>query len=414
MLIQFNFKNFRSFKNETSFDMTASSIKEHLDNVIDCSKNGNYLKVAAIYGANASGKSNIIDAFYFMRKFVINSLISGNEEKENENFKPILVQNFHFDNITKNQPSEFEVFFLLNNVEYQYGFILDNKIIYKEWLYSRTSNNKKYNTLFERNYDDVECGKDMKDAEKFKYSIEKRTLFLTLTAKTKINVSKIVYDWFLTTDIIDFGNAVFEAIISRRLSPRISENKYKKKVEEFLNAIDSGIKGIRIEKVKDSKKYRFYAIHQTNNDNETAEIPFEEESSGTIKMFCLFDYFLETIKNGRTLFIDELNAKLHPLLLRYIINMFHDPRLNKNNAQLIYTTHDAFTLTKDIFRRDEIWFTSKDEYGVSNLYSLVEYKTDKNNKIRNDASYNKNYLSGRYGAIPILKEFNILEDNDEK
>ena len=117
-------------------------------------------------------------------------------------------------------------------------------------------------------------------------------------------------------------------------------------------------------------------------------------------MFCLFDFLWDVMKKGSVLFIDELNAKLHPILVRYIINMFHAPNINENNAQLVFTTHDTFTLTRDVFRRDEIWFVEKDVAGVSNLYSLAEYKLEDDSKVRNDATYSKDYLSGRYGLFP--------------
>lgn len=409
MLVQFNFENFKSFRDENTLDMTATSIKEHPYNVIEYTSKDRFLKVATIYGANASGKSNVIEAFNFMRYFVLNSLAINEDINKKDEIIP--VKSFAFDD-NKNETSLFEVFFIVDNVEYQYGFTVDNKRIYEEWLYSRNIRRKNTTTLFQREGNDIVCGAKMKDAEKFIESVDDKTLFVTLTAKTNVKVSKIVFKWFLDSFVIDFGDSIFEAYISNYLSNEIiTDEVYKKKVEEFLIAIDTGIKGIRVEEIKDDKKkkYRIFAKHATKT-GEMVEIPFEEESSGTIKMFCLFNFFLKSLENGTPLFIDELNAKLHPLLVRYIVNMFHDPEINKKNAQLIFTTHDVSTLTKDVFRRDEIWFTEKDEEGVSTLFSLVEYRLDDNSKVRNDATYNKDYLSGRYGAIPILREFNILED----
>ncbi|SNX53710.1 ATP-binding protein [Thermoanaerobacterium sp. RBIITD] len=414
MLVQFNFKNFKSFKNEATLDMTATSIKEHPYNLIETKSGEKYLKVAAIYGANASGKSNVIEAFSFMHFFVITSL--GSESIENKHDrKTIPVRGFAFDSISKNKPSEFEVFFIHNDVEYQYGFSVDKEKIHEEWLYCKRASGKKYETLFERSGNKVECGKKMDEAEKFKDSVEDKTLFLTLTAKTKVKVSKTVFQWFLNNSAVDFGNITFERLISRSISPEILENEvYKNSIEKFLVAIDTGIRGIRVEKIGRNKSeddlegYRVFSRHKIKNSNEYVEIPFDQESSGTQKMFCLFDFFWDVMRNGGVLFIDELNAKLHPYLVRYIIKMFHDPSINKNNAQLVYTTHDTFTLTRDVFRRDEIWFVEKDEEGVSDLYSLVEYKLEDDSKVRNDATYYKDYLSGRYGAVPLLKEFDIL------
>ena len=151
-------------------------------------------------------------------------------------------------------------------------------------------------------------------------------------------------------------------------------------------------------------------MHRGENNTKTA-LPLELESNGTLKMLHLFDFLMDSLRNGTVLFVDELDAKLHPLLTKYIINLFHNSDKNVCNGQLIYSTHDTVNLNKDIFRRDEIWFVEKDMYGVSVLYSLSDYEIEDENgnakKIRNDATYNKDYLTGRYGAIPILKEFQI-------
>lgn len=415
MLIQFNFKNYRSVKNGVSLDMSATSAREHSYNLIETASKEKYLKVAALYGANASGKSNILNAFQFMRYFVLNSLsIERDSDSTDKDDTDIPISSFIFDKSAQNSSSEFEVFFIYNNVEYQYGFSLDKKKIHAEWLYSKSLRKKQFDILFERTGNKVTCGEKLISAEKFSDSIEDQTLFLSLTSKTKIIPSKKVREWFKNSIVIDFGDIVLESLISSIISPEAIENEhYKGKLEEFLSAIDTGIKGIRIEKVKEPNKQKrqctIYSQHLTKDSGKYIEIPFSEESSGTKKMFCLFDFIWTSMNSGNVLFIDELNAKLHPLLTRFIVNMFHDSSINKNNAQLIFTTHDTYILTKDIFRRDEVWFVEKDTNGVSNLYSLAEYKLDDDSKVRNDATYNKDYLAGRYGAIPLLKEFHIME-----
>lgn len=415
MIIQFSFKNYKSFKDEALLDMTATSMREHSYNLIELENNVKLLKVAAIYGANASGKSNVIDAYGFMRFFALNSLTSNIDENKSKKKNHINVRNFAFNEVSKSKPTEFEVFFIYKNIEYQYGYKLDKEKIHEEWLYMRTKKGKKYDQLFERINNSVSVGKKLISAEKFVDSVDDKTLFLSLTAKTKIKHSANVSSWFFNNYIVDFGDINFEKYFSN-LIPFEAYNcdKYKSKLENFLASIDSGISGIRIEKVNNSKNednenFNLFSKH-INEKGEVVEIPFDEESSGTLKMFCLYDFFYDAMINGYAVFIDELNAKLHPLLVKYIINMFHDPAINANNSQLIFTTHDAFTLTKEIFRRDEIWFTEKDHLGASTLYSLAEFKIDDKTKVRNDAIYSKEYLSGRYGAIPILKDFNILEE----
>ena len=414
MLIQFSFKNFKSFKNDTLLDLTASPVKEHPYNLIQKENGDKYLKVLAIFGANASGKSNVIEAFSFMRSFVVNSLSFGSDEDKHQK-KTIPIKSFIIEDLHKKNPSEFEVFFNYKNIEYQYGFIVERDKILAEWLYSKTPKRKLFETLFERSENKFKFGKNMSSAVKFQDSVEDKTLFLSLTAKTKINISKNVYNWFLEHFVVDFGDIEFEHHYSRAIPTEMIENEdYKKKLENFLIAIDTGIVGLRFEKNglkndEQEESYHIYSKHLVNENGDIKEISFSEESSGTQKMFSLFGFFYDALQNGYTLFIDELNAKLHPILVRYIINLFHDPVSNKNNAQLIFTTHDLYNLTRDIFRRDEIWFTEKDHLGISKLFPLVEFKLEDDTKVRSDATYNKDYVSGRYGAIPLLKEFNLLE-----
>lgn len=409
MLIQFTFKNFKSYRDEVTLDMTATSIKEHNFNTVQIDKNNELLKVASIYGANASGKTGIIDAFNFMRFFVINSFKNQNEGKG------IPVKRFAFDKSSRNSKSEFEAFFILDGKEYQYGFTIDNKRVYEEYLYIRNNKFKeKYDTLFERSDNKITCGNAFKEAEKLVDLLGEATLFLSLTSNTKIKDANIILEWFLKTNVVDFGNTIIEGLVSRMLPIKdMKDGAYIKRLEKFMKAIDTGIDGIRIEEIKDivneseEPSYKVYSKHKMIDESGFVEIPLAEESSGTQKMFSLYRFLMDAIKGGNTVFIDELDAKIHPLLLRYIINMFHNPEINKNNSQLIYSTHDIYTLTKDTFRRDQIWFTDKDKHGVSTLYSLVEYKLDDNKKVRNDATYNKEYLLGRYGAIPLLKEFMV-------
>jgi len=411
MLIQFNFKNFKSFKDETTLDMTATSIKEHSYNLIESAYGDKLLRTAAIYGANASGKSNVIEAFQFMRHYIINSF--DVESKDNK----IPIKRFLFDSYSRNDTAEFEVFFTFKNIEYQYGLVVDDIRVHQEWLYGKYKTSRGYETLFERKGSHIEIGERIKEAENIKDLVEESTLFLSFAAKTKIWEVKQVFSWFVLTDIINYGNAFLETFMYIDIpGDKFNDENYRKRYEDFLSAVDTGISGIRVEEIKQTTNhegktiYKVFSKHKLNDKDEFVEIPFAEESSGTQKLFYLFDYFMDTLKYGSTLFIDELDAKLHPLLLRYIVNMFHDKEINKNNAQLIYTTHDIYTLTKDTFRRDEIWFVDKDTNGVSKLYSLAEYKLDDDKKVRNDASYNKEYLLGRYGAVPLLKEFNLMED----
>ena len=407
MLIQFNFKNFKSFKDETTLDMTATSITEHPYNLIE-SENDKYIKSAAIYGANASGKSSVIQAFKFMQRWIFDSFKEANNPEE------IPFKKFAFDKDSLNSPTEFEVFFKFKNNEYQYGFSLDNTQIIEEWLYLKKKN--KYIPLFERSDGEIECDSALlKGADNFIPMVEDKTLFLSIISNAKIPYAKDIYDWYISTFIIDYGSVQFESILSTLSSPELKNDLYKEELVKFLKSIDINIDGIIVEESKNEyEETKIFTKHLMNDGKNYYKMPLSEESSGTPKLFTLFYYLQTSIKLGVPIFIDELDSKLHPLLLRYILTMFHNEKINKNGAQLIYTTHDNYTLTKDIFRRDQIWFVEKTDDSVSHLYSLAEYKLDDEKKVRKDASYNKDYLLGKYGSIPVLRGYDMWGEHNGK
>ncbi len=407
MLIRFSFKNFKSFKNENCLDMEATSLKEHEYNVAK-TENGEYLKVSAIYGANASGKTNVLQAFDYMKKRI---LVSDDSKKNS----PIDEENV-YSFMINNDPIALEVEILAkNNKIYKYGFeVLKDKII-SEWLFEKRVN--KFYSIFERDNNNVSM-KPNKISELV--NIDERTLFLNIYSKIDRNNEDFsnVYDWFVNSTYLDLGNPNFERFINNRVSLKIlSDENYKKELLKFIKTFDSGIEGIKttpdsIEAVKSNNGIIDIEVIHKGENGELKALPFYLESNGTRKMFHLFDFFMDALKNGMVLFVDELDAKLHPLLTRYIINLFHNSDTNKGNGQLIYSTHDTVNLNKETFRRDEIWFAEKNKDGISEIYALSDYilEDDKNagKKVRNDATYNKDYLTGRYGAIPVLEEFDII------
>ena len=405
MLIQFSFKNFKSFKDETTLDMTASSIKEHLNKVIE-KDNNKYLKVTAIYGANASGKSNVIEAFSHMKKIILDSFT------EEAKWKNIPLKRFNFDEKSKNSTSMFEVFFKYNNETYQYGFELDNYSIKEEWLYKEKKiKYKKFELVFARENNEFELSKELKIYGEMLNGLSEKTLILSFLANIKIEDIKNTYEWFKETKVLNLETFNAKDSLSRFLPKELLDGNLatKENFNNFLSDIDVGIKDIKIEETNndENNKYNIFSVH-LNNDNQAKEyLPISEESDGTLKMISLYSDIENCINRGGTIFIDELDAKLHPLLTKYLIQKFHNKITNPNNAQLIYTTHDVVNLKKENFRRDEVWFVEKNSKNESSLYSLVEYKID-NTKIRNDASYDKDYLLGKYGALPLLKEFEEL------
>ena len=406
MLIKFSFKNFKSFKNENCLDMEATSLKEHEYNVAKID-NGEYLKVSAIYGANASGKTNVLQAFDYMKKRI---LVSDDSKKNS----PIDEENIYSFMINNNSIALEVEILAKNNKIYKYGFeVLKDKII-SEWLFEKRVN--KFYSIFERENNNVSM-KPNKISDLV--NIDERTLFLNIYSKIDRNNEDFsnVYDWFVNSTYLDLGNPNFERFINNRVSLKIlSDESYKKELLKFIKTFDSGIEGIKttpdsIEAVKSNNGIIDIEVIHKGENGELKALPFYLESNGTRKMFHLFDFFIDALKNGMVLFVDELDAKLHPLLTRYIINLFHNEETNIGNGQLIYSTHDTVNLNKETFRRDEIWFAEKDKDGISEIYALSDYilEDDKNagKKVRNDATYNKDYLTGRYGAIPVLEEFDI-------
>ena len=416
MLIRFNFKNFKSFKDENLLDMEATSLKEHEYN-ISKTDNVNLLKVAAIYGANASGKTNVLQAFDYMKKRI---LVSDDSRKNS----PIDEENI-YSFMINNDPISLEVEILAKNDKvYKYGFEVLKDSIISEWLYIKKVN--KFYPIFDREKNNV----TMKSNNKISglANIDERTLFLNIYSKIDKDNEDFnnVYEWFVNANYLDLGNPRFEDFINNRISLKIlSDETYKNELLRFIKTFDSGIEGIKttpnsIEEVQNNNSLVKIELIHRGEDNKLKPLHLDLESNGTRKMFHLFDFFMDALKNGMVLFIDELDAKLHPLLTRYIINLFHNSETNIGNGQLIYSTHDTVNLNKDTFRRDEIWFTEKNRDGVSEIYALSDYileededsKNKTSRKVRNDATYNKDYLTGRYGAIPVLEEFEFKFSNN--
>ncbi len=423
MLIQFNFKNHKSFRDEVSLDLSATKITEHGDHVVNVA-NDKLLKVAAIYGANASGKSNVYDAFDFMTYYVLESFKFGGEStsRQKADHDYLHATPFLFDKESKEQESTFEVFFLDNSDKsekvYQYGFALLHDEVIEEWLYSKakTARNK-YKTIFYRKKgEELEFnGLPKSSVENISAALEKETLIVSLGAKLKVAKLKKVRDWFLNNEIVDFGNPA-ENFFRSQVLPNgfVDDKEVQENVVNFFGSFDEAIQDFQVEQVQlDSEKesdksYIIEAMHKMVDGDEYASIPLRSESSGTLKMFALYPSLKEVLDHGGTLFVDELNARLHPLLVRNIILTFLSPEINTENAQLVFTTHDIWQFSNELLRRDEIWMVNKDKDGVSELYSLADFKDEDGNKIRRDEAFAKNYLTGNYGAIPALKPMHML------
>ena len=303
------------------------------------------------------------------------------------------------------------MFFKHHGNEYQYGFVVNRNSVLEEWLFKRDfRSNNKFKPLFERENDNIKIN-GLAGSENFIPMLEAHTLFLSILANAKFVVPKEVYDWFYRHTIMDFGNISFESTFTTSLPDDIESEHFRSELVTFFNTIDIPIVGIELEKKEEDDKTSYRIFSQYNIDGKIKSLNFKEESSGTQKMLSIFIYLKKLLKNGSTLWVDELDAKLHPLLLRHIVTMFHDEVINPSGAQLIYTTHDHYTLSKDLFRRDQVWFVEKNDQLQSELYSLAEYRLENDQKVRNDATYNKDYLLGKYGAVPVLKGFDMWGNN---
>lgn len=417
MLIQFSFKNYKSFRDEATLDLSASKMTEFSDRVVSIGKE-RVLPVAAVYGANASGKSNVYGAFEYMANYVVNSFKYGDEEREFDDIKPIP---FLFDVASEKADTSFEVYFAVpgdkTEKTYNYGFCIGQEGVTEEWLNYKAKTARKYLPIFYRDKETLDLnGIPKANRSNIEIALEKQVLIVSLGAKLKVAKCKLVRDWFLKNEFADFGNVITNLFMSRVL-PRgfVDDEKVRSAVIDFFASFDNHIKGFEITKApkqEDSKEdtYLIDALHKKLGSDEMAKIPLSDESAGTLKMFALYPELQDVLQNGGVYFIDELNARLHPLLVRNFVLTFLNPEINVNHAQLIFTTHDTWQLSNQLLRRDEIWFTEKDQEGLSSLYSLADFVDEDGSRIRKDESYEKNYLLGKYGAIPNLKSIDILTE----
>lgn len=415
MLLQFYFSNHKSFRNGTTLDMRADRSSE-LASHVRLAGNDKVLPVAAIYGSNASGKSNAFSAFDFMRDYIILSFYQGEEDSDKIDFN--LKRKPHVMSKNINKPSEFETYFIKSDKKIDrylnYGFSLDSRGVCEEWLRSNSKTgiirNSDYKVIFHRKRGEETYynSRLMKYKKNLEISLDNKTLLVSLGAKLKVKELVEVRNWFIKNDVFDCSSIVFDAVYSRKIPQNVVDNNdAKNKLLDFMRSFDDSIIDFIFEKKQKEDgekhdKYRIYSIHSSNDNKDTVKLSFDDESSGTQKMFSLYQHLNNVLESGNVLFVDELDIKLHPLLMRNIILSFTDPSKNPNHAQLIFTTHNTVYMEMDLLRRDEIWFTEK-QNNVSELYSLGDFIDLNGSKVRKDSNYEKNYLIGRYGAVPNLK-----------
>ena len=382
MLKSFKVRNFKSFRDEIEFSMEKGNTTglENFNTIED----KELLKSAMLFGANASGKSNIFLAIAKMKEIIFNSSTDDTEYQ-------IITDNFKFDLNSANEPVMFEIDFFQKDIEYIYGFEVLNGNINKEWLHRRV---KSKADLFIRNapdWESIKISSGFKEAEDLKKYTRPNALFLSIASRFNVEIATEIKEWFKNFKIIS-SDILSNSFTLEMLNKEIE----KKKIINFLKTADLGIEDIILEKEDVKTIHRVYV--SDNNITGNIEFDFNFESEGTKKFLTLAGPIIDALENGKVLVIDELSSKLHYQLSDYIVRLFNSIDKNKNNAQLIFNSHLPLFLDNKEFRKDQIWFVEKDKFGKSKLYSLYDIN------VRKDLSYMKSYLLGKFGALPEIKE----------
>ncbi len=419
MLAEFRVTNFKSFKDEQVLSLIASAEESKGPNSI---KIGNHsiLKTAVVYGANASGKSNLIKAMSCMDDIVCGS--AGYKPRDK-----IPVVPFLFDEETKDQPTTFEATFFIEGIRYQYGFSATKDKIHNEWLLAWPKG--KPQTWFKRDLNESEpyFGPFLKGQNKSTWEkVKENSLFLSVAAHWNHKQLSKVYEWF-DDKFRELPEQTLATVLTDKIflkSPKSKEGLYLHNLAiDMLKQADFGIDDFEIECLKGenlqfpknmpdelkneiSKQFTEHPPYRKKlyHSGRKYSLNFEDESDGTQRFYSLLGPLLQSVVFCYTLFKDELELNLHPLLTREIVKAVRDSEHDNCSAQLIFTTHDTTLLDPELFGRDQVWFTEKDKQGATQLYSLADYKET----VRKDEAMQKRYLAGRYGAVPVLERFDLI------
>ena len=422
MLLKFSVENFRSIHNKCTLSMMAQGISDEPKKNYAVIGKKKILKTAAIYGANSSGKTNIIRAFGAMANTVLSSVkLNDGDKLEYDPFR-LAAGN--------NKPSYFEVMFTIEDAVFRYGFEIDSSKIHGEWLYQSTLGARSMKVLFIRTLEGIGV-----EADNFPEGIDKESmtnanrLFISLCAQLGGNISQQIVSWFrkdfsaisgiYCQDYMGYSKIMLHEHLEG-YDKAINFFKILKlgfnTIETIENEIDKSsfpedmpeeMKAQLLQALKGKKKIELKSQHNIYDRKgsiiKTDVFDIDDmESEGTKKLIQLSGPIFNTLANGAILAIDELDAKMHPLISQYIVDLFNNPETNPNNAQLIFTTHDTHLLSSSLLRRDQIWFTEKDQMEQTDLYSMMDIELPDGSKPRKDASYEKNYIKGRYGAVPYI------------
>lgn len=393
MLCQFSFQNFKSYREETTFDLQAAAIPEFKDSLIQKDKCSDLLPVSVIYGPNGGGKSNLIQALTCLITTVVRPIYElGNTRNVLIMQQKVEAEPFLFDVISKNGSTEFEIFFRTETYEYRYYLAILNNEILSEALDRKSIGGKKPAHIFYRDNQEITLGRILAK-ENVNTKVNEKMPFLSFLAiNYHIPVIIETQEWFESCIIRNYANPIAETKLMVS-----NDEKVKKQILLLLNEMGIDIDDYRF----DYEEKQLYMIRTI--EGQTYELPFNHESDGTKKLIAALPVILIALREGRLVLIDELDAKLHPKLLRYVISLFKNRKINKYGAQLLFTSHDIATMKNTVFRRDEIWFAALDENHNSQVYSLYEIRREDNERVNSTAAFDKQYLEGRYGADPYLQ-----------
>lgn len=416
MLVQFTLGNFKSFKERMTLSLSATNDDWREEDNLAFAFNQRLVKTAAIYGPNAGGKSNLLNAMVVFRDLIQNS------SKESQKDEPIHVIPFRLHSTTENAPSFFEVVFLQSGTRYRYGFEATSKAIETEWLFKQAASIRE-TRLFTRDKDVISVTDAFKEGRGLENRTRPNALFLSVAAQFNGDISGEIMGWMNKfRNISGLNDAGYMNFTTNLLN----DTYYGPLIRELVKAVDVGIENLEREEIAASKipdmlpknmpkelremvlrnaagAFAVKTLHQRYDaqDKPAGIVKFDlqgQESAGTEKFVALTGPFLTALREGSVLITDELEARLHPLLTKALVGLFNSSA-NKRNAQLIFATHDEGLLESQRIRRDQVWFVEKNQIGASCLFSLDEIKG-----VRKSSKFRKEYLLGQFGGVPHVND----------
>lgn len=393
MILEFCVTNYLSIKDELKLSFVASSLKETSAEPNDLFSVGDtgisLVRSAVIYGANASGKSNVLKAFAFYKHFITDSF------KNSQAGEAIDVENFRLNATTVGEPTIMEASFTDGEFVYRYGFEVSSEAVEVEWLYKRACKKRaKEVELFyrEANHTAVHPKSPLLQELVSKKMVRSNALLLSTAAQFNETTAVSILHWLSATQVLFCSE---DEVLWQNAIKHLDDETMRQRITDFARYADLGIESI-------TKTDNRLVSHHRQYDDEGREVNNvsfafnRNESEGTIKYFSLAYPIIDALDNGKRVVVDELDSKLHPLLVKRIVALFNDATTNPQGAQLLFTAHDTYLLSAGLFRRDQVWFTQKNSFGATELYSLAEYK------VRSSSPFEKEYLSGKYGATPLI------------